>query len=584
MEATYRMTIMGEEIMAFIRTVKVKTSSGAIEEYVRIVESCREGDRQKQRVIAHLGNIKSLKNDAKKIVNGLLRVVGEKPLTFASDGKLLRAKEYGVRFVVEALWDELGFNRLVTKGLRKSKADLDYGRWIRMMVVNKLSDPLSKLGIFRWLHRVWWPGHGFQEEVCNESVNPEERLELSRGEVMKFYRAMDYLFKLKEEIENHIYHLVRDLFHLEVDLIFYDLTSSYFEGEGPGDFAKEGYSRDHEPGKNQIVIGILLCNGMPIGHEVFEGSRVDKKTVKEISAKIKNQFKINRCIFVGDRGLISRENLKELEDEKRVESILALKRRRNREVREVLCNKDRPLMFCRESEELEWLETKGDEGIRYIICHNPSVEVEQKEQREKNLALLEEALKELQAKVNAMKRPSIKNVVKQVEEILTHKHGRRFIDYQVDEKTRKLSFWRKEESLLLEEKLDGVYILRTREEALSPLEVIKAYKDLMIVERAFRTMKSSLELRPLRHHKADRVRSHVFICVLAFFFTKYLEKKLKESKVSLSAEMAWESLKNLSVGQLDFNGTTHSYVSEPTYYHKLIFKSLGLNSPNRTTL
>ena len=98
------------------------------------------------------------------------------------------------------------------------------------------------------------------------------------------------------------------------------------------------------------------------------------------------------------------------------------------------------------------------------------------------------------------------------------------------------------------------------------------------------TMKSSLDLRPLRHHKADRVRSHVFICFLAFFFAKYLEKELTEYEVSLSADMAWESLKNLSVGQLDFSGITHSYVSEPTYYHRLIFKSLGLKYPNRTTI
>jgi transposase len=569
--------------MAFIRTVKVKTSSGKIEEYVRIVESYRDKGRQKQRVIAHLGNVRSLKEDAKKIVNGLLRVVGEKPLIFASDGRLLGAKEYGVRFVVEALWDELGFNRLVKKGLRQSKADLDYSKWIRMMVVNKISDPESKLGIFRWLNRVWWPGHGFQEEAFNESLNPEEQLELSRIEVMKFYRAMDYLFKMKQEIENHTYHLVRDLFHLKVDLIFYDLTSSYFEGEGPDGLAKKGYSRDHEPGKNQIVIGILMCNGMPIGHEVFEGSRVDKKTVKEISGKIKGQFKIDRCIFIGDRGLISRENLKELEDEREFESILALKRRRDREVKKILFN-DRPLIFCREWEEFEWMETKGDHGIRYIICRNPSIEVEQRAQREKNIALLEESLKQLKTKVNAMKRPSIKKIIKQVEETLKHKHGRRLIDYKVDEKTRKLSFWRKEEALLLEEKLDGVYILRTKEEGLPTLEVIKAYKDLMVVERAFRTMKSSLDLRPLRHHKANRVRSHVFICFLAFFFTKYLEKKLTEHKIPLSDDMAWESLKNLSVGQLDFNGTTHSYLSEPTHYHKLIFKSLGLKSPNKTTI
>ena len=136
------MTIAGEEAMAFIRTVKVKTSSGKMEEYVRIVESYREGGRQKQRVIAHLGNIKSLKNDAKKIVNGLLRVAGEKSLTFASDGRLLRAKEYGVRFAAEALWNELGFDRLVKKRLRQSKADLDYSRWRKYYNISMTEDLL----------------------------------------------------------------------------------------------------------------------------------------------------------------------------------------------------------------------------------------------------------------------------------------------------------------------------------------------------------------------------------------------------------------------------------------------------------
>lgn len=105
------------------------------------------------------------------------------------------------------------------------------------------------------------------------------------------------------------------LFSLSVDLVFYDLISSYFEGPGLAGLAALGYSRDHEPGKPQVVIGLLLCNGLPIGHEVFEDNRVDKKTVKEVFGHLKKRFQIQRCIFVGDRGLISTENLEALKAE-----------------------------------------------------------------------------------------------------------------------------------------------------------------------------------------------------------------------------------------------------------------------------
>ena len=212
--------------------------------------------------------------------------------------------------------------------IRGGKEAVLYEKYIRMMVVNKLSDPESKLGIFRWLNGVWWPDSEFPEELHNESLKPEEQKGMAKREVMKLYRAMDEMIKKKEELERHIYHKLRDLFSIEVDIIFYDLTSSYFEGRGPEGLARLGYSRDNEPGKTQIVVGVIMCNGFPIGHEVFEGNRVDKKTVKEILDKIKGQYKIDRCIFVGDRGLISKENLEELEKGKEFDSILALKKKK----------------------------------------------------------------------------------------------------------------------------------------------------------------------------------------------------------------------------------------------------------------
>ncbi|MEA3421779.1 MAG: IS1634 family transposase, partial [Acidobacteriota bacterium] len=524
--------------MAFVRTLKVKSSSGQIHTYARIVENYRDRKKRKQRVIANLGNVTTLKKNYKQILNGLARVVGKEHPLFKDDLKNKAVKEYGVYYVVGKLWELLKLNSVISHFLEKEKVSLDYAKWIQMMVTNKLSGPKSKLGIFEWLKGVWWPDNGFDSRVFDESLSPLEHEKIRKVEVMKFYRALDHLLKMKVEVENHLYFEFRDLFNMKVDLVFYDVTSSYFEGNGPKNFAVRGYSRDHEPGKNQIVIGLIMCNGLPIGHEVFEGTRVDKKTVNEVLNKLKEQFEIEKCIFVGDRGMISPENLGELEAHG-FESILALKKRRNNEVKEILLGPE-PLIYCRLNKELEYREVKGENGLRYIVCHNPEVGKEQRKYREENLQELQSQLNKLKEKVNSQKKPQIKRIIRQVEEILSHKHGRRFFNYKVDEKTRKLSYWQKEESLKLEEALDGVYILRTCEPNLTPVRVIYAYKELIDVERAFRTMKSVIDLRPFFHRDWDRVRAHVFICVLAYLLNRVVDRALKKAGIKLSAERAYE--------------------------------------------
>lgn len=570
--------------MAFVRKVKAKTGRGGYDEYVRVVESYRENGKVRQRIIANLGNVKTLKKDIHKIVNGLLRAVDEHGLVDPATGERCKAKEYGIRYVVEHLWERLGFSEIYKHvEIRGGREAVPYEKYISMMVVNKLSDPESKLGIFRWLARVWWPDSGFPEELYNESLDPKQQKGLSRKEAMKFYRAMDEMIKKKEELENHIYHKLRDLFSIEVDIIFYDLTSSYFEGEGPGEIASLGYSRDNEPGKPQIVVGIIMCKGFPIGHEIFEGNRVDKKTVKEILNKIKWQYKIHQCIFVGDRGLISQENLKDLEEEKEFDSILALKKRRNNEVKRILLG-EKPLVFCKEKEDMEWAEVAGENKVRYIVVRNPEVAKGQKEWREKHIKELDAELRSLQEKVNSQKRTSIKNTTEKVVEILSHHHGRRYFAYSFDKGDKRFRYWIKDESLRLEESLDGVYILRTKEQSLSPIEIIKNYKGLMEVERSFRIMKDVLDLRPFRHHKDIRVRAHVLICFIALLFSKIMEKYLKDKKVDLSAPMAWESLKNMQITEIEFHGDKYQYLTELTYYQKIILNALGIKPPNRLTI
>ncbi|MBW1705039.1 MAG: hypothetical protein JRJ86_07695, partial [Deltaproteobacteria bacterium] len=145
--------------MAFVRVVQTRSSTGEMQKYVRVVENRRERGKSVQHVIANLGNVKVLKKDIKRIVNGLLKAVGERPMVAAEDCSALSTVEFGVRYVVEALWKLLELDDLIKGQMKSRRAELEYERWIRMMVVNKLSDPRSKLGIFQWLRGVWWPDH-----------------------------------------------------------------------------------------------------------------------------------------------------------------------------------------------------------------------------------------------------------------------------------------------------------------------------------------------------------------------------------------------------------------------------------------
>lgn len=568
--------------MAFVRTVKTTSKTGESYEYLRIVESYWDKGKRKQRVIAHLGNIAVLRKDIKQIVNGLLQKVGEKPLVFADDLRNEADKEYGVRYVASFMWQQMGLEELIQKILKRKKVELDYGNWIKMMVVNKLSDPRSKLGIFEWLGRVWWPEHGFEERVLEgkRKVEVEEKERIAKREVMKFYRALDHLLGMKKKIENHLYGRFRDLFHTEVDLVFYDLTSSYFEGEGPEGLACLGYSRDHEPGKSQVVIGLVMCNGLPIGHEVFEGNRVDQKTVKEILAKLKNQFKIKRCIFVGDRGLVSKENLEILEKYEEFESILALRKRRNNEVKEIMLGPE-PLIYCRIDDDLEYQEVSGKDGLRYMVCRNPEIAKEQRAKRQNDMAEIEKELGELKAKVESQKRPSLKKIIKSMEEILSHRYGHRLYRYELDEKNRSFKYFKKDEEIKLENELDGVYILRTYEQDLTPEEIIESYQDLQDVERAFRSMKTPLELRPFFHHKEERVRAHVFICVLAYTILKVVEKMLHDVDIKFTGKKTFSLFKQMGIAVMKVGDESYAYVSEPTYMQQKILKALGIQSPSR---
>ena len=276
----------------FIRIAKQKRGD-KVYRHLQIAESFRDpakGKAPRTRIIAHLGTVEGLgEEQIEKLIAGLQRAIGKEP---AAPTELLFARDFGDVHAVSGVWDLLGLSAALDQCRIAGRSCAAVSELVKMLVVNRLCDPCSKLALLDWL-----------ESVEYEGAAPSYH---------QLLRAMDRLIRVKDAAEVRI--AQRLLAEGEaLDLVFYDITSTYFEGErslGEEDFRRYGYSRDHRFDRRQVVIGMVMTrSGIPLCHHVFPGNTVDKVTVSAVVADLQQRFRLGRVIFVGDRGMLSDANL-----------------------------------------------------------------------------------------------------------------------------------------------------------------------------------------------------------------------------------------------------------------------------------
>jgi len=308
--------------------------------------------------------------------------------------------------------------------------------------------------------------------------------------------------------------------------VLYDVTSSYFEGR-TCPLAKRGYSRDKKRGKLQIVIG-LLCNreGRPVAVEVFEGNTGDPRTVAPQIKKLRERFGLERIVVVGDRGMLTDARIRE--DLGPVEGLSWITALRAPAIQR-LAAKGAVSRSLFDETDLAEISSEDFPGQRLIVCRNPLLADERSRKREE---LLQATEKELDKIVAATRRDRQRlqgadKIGLRIGRVLNkYKVGKHF-DLEITETS--FAFSRKQDQILDEAALDGIYIVRTDvpEEDLSAQDTVRVYKSLSVVERAFRTMKTiDLKVRPIHHRKEDRVRAHVFLCMLAYYVEWHMRQKL----------------------------------------------------------
>lgn len=544
---------MWHNVGMYIRTIQRKNKDGSVVRYIQLAHN--QWDPQagcaKAKVLFNFGREEEVDGEAlKRLVKSINRFLGPEEILRHEAGrtatllKFITSRPLGGAWLLDRLWEELGIKGVLEALLKKRQYKTPVERALFAMAANRALDPMSKRGVEEWV----------KEDVVISGV---EEIPLQQ-----LYRAMDFLLENEAELQKQVYSSVANLLNLEVDILYFDTTSTYFETEDEdedGGLRRRGYSKDHRPDLPQAVIGLAVTrDGIPVRCWVWPGNTADISVVEQVKKDLVG-WKLGRVITVLDRGFNSKDNLRYLRragghyiaGEKlrsgKAKTAEALKRagryqtvRDNLEVKEIVVG-------------------NGEARERYILVRNPEEAARDKARREKIIKELEEQL------------PHMKSHVKAVCELMAQPVYGRYL--KLDSRSLpKIDRAKIRE----EEKLDGKYLLRTSDDTLSAEDVALGYKQLLLVEDAFRTLKSRLDLRPVYHRLEDRIRAHVLLCWLALLMIRIAENRTGQTWSSLRA-----TLQRMHLGE--FSGTAGQVRqrTETTPAQEQIFKALAVKEPPR---
>ena len=558
--------------------VKVSTvrSGKKTYRYLTLAESFRdENGRPRSRIVARIGEVSEMttSGELERIIEALSAQLGRGPSLWLSAES---APSYGAMAACDAYFSRLLLDELFD-GIGRRRRAAGLGDAVFAMVANRLVDPGSKRRcVTDWLG--------------TDAALPDGR---SAPSLDRLYRALDAVADSKDEIEAHCFSELCNLANLDLRLVCYDLTSTYFEGEvkPSARFPSKafGYSRDHRSDRPQIVIGLLVTSdGIPIAHHVFAGNTSDVSTLPGVMDDLQSRFGVGRIALVADRGLISEENLAQIAANG-FDHVLATRLHRDPSVAAVFRAAARDdAVFVAVGDDGTRATEVSYESRRYVVVDSPRRHVRDDARRRELLAATEDRLIALTERVRKGRLVDPAKIGAAAGRILRDSgvsscfvtriaHGVFTWDY--DEKAMDY-----EENLLA-----GRYVITTSldEKAASTAQVVAHYKSLQSVERRFRVLKDFLALRPVFHYTERRVRGHVAICVLAAIIEAVMTLDLAGGKITdpdltdqpLSARRALRELERVRMLRfVDANDDERRVVTRPNTFQAKVLAAFGVDT------
>jgi len=556
----------------YLRATVRRTKGGELVRYLQLAHNERnERGVPVARVIHNFGREDRLDREALgRLVRSIQRFLGGEETLRASapDGfRFVRAPEAGGPHVLDALWSELGIGKAISRVAGRGRGRSGVERAVFTMVCQRCLEPASKLEATRWLGRdVILPGI--------EGVSDDE-----------LYRAMDFLLACSERVQESVFFSVANLLNLEVDVIFFDTTSTYFEVDVDDDaidaeeeapdgrrLRRLGHSKDHRPDLPQVVIGLAVTrDGIPVRVWVWPGNANDQRLVEQVKADLAG-WRLGRAIYVVDSGFAGRDNLRRLRSAGG-HYIAGVKLRSGMPETEAALSRQGRYRVVKDNLRVKEVRVgDGDAAVRYVVCHNPA---EAERDRARRQTRLERIERELARLAEQRQRATTK------QERQAHLRGECALRdhptlsrYLRQSKRGRLALDRGK--IAAEERLDGKYLLTTSDPSLSAEDVALGYKQLIEAERSFRDLKGTLLLRPVFHRKDDRIRAHVLICFLALVLVRLAETRTGETWRIIRAELG-----QIRQGHFRSNEGDFTQTSELTLRQRDLHNALGVPEPPR---
>lgn len=495
--------------------------------YVQLAHNRRVGSSVVAEVLVNLGREDRLDLEGlRRLAASITRYTDGGGAGVGVDGgelEVVRSRPLGSAWLLDALWRRLGIDRALADALGGRRYRTDVERVLFAMVANRAIAPSSKLAAAEWVSEdAWIPGlEATDKDQC--------------------YRAMDVLLDADAQgrVQEAVFFACADLLNLEVDVLFFDTTSSYFEVEdedpGPEGLRRFGHSKDHRPDRVQVLIGLAVTReGIPVRCWVWPGNTADQSVVKQVKDDLAG-WRLGRAVWVVDRGFSSEENLRYL-TRGGGHWIAGRRLRDNTPDAQAALARQGRYRTVRENLQVKEVQLAADAlpGVRYIVCLNPAEAERDRTQRERQLTTIAaelERIEAMRAKKNANKR-EVATHVKAECALRDHPTLGRLLRQTTAGRLRV-----DQAKVQAEERLDGKFLIATSDPDLTPEDIALGYKNLLEAERSFRDMKGTLELRPVYHRLEERIRAHILLCWLALLLLRTAENQTGQTWRRIRTEL-----------------------------------------------
>lgn len=568
----------------FLRKISVG-KDGKQHDYWALVESVRTERGPRQRVVSYLGDMdeagrlgvhRSVEKDLPDQESLFDETTSPKWIEVdVRKVRTERSRRFGDVWLALELIKKLGLDELLDHVIPETHTKISWATLANVLIVSRFCEPSSELHIAE---------HFYRKSALSDLLGiPDEDIYDNR-----LYRTLDKILEHKDEVQQHLKERLGELFAIKYDILLYDVTSTYFEGqELKNPQAQRGYSRDSRPDCKQVCIGLVVTKeGIPLGYEVFEGNRHDSKTVETIVEKMELLYGKSDRIWIMDRGMISQENLELLAKEGR-RYIIGTPKSQLKKFEQHLLSQDWKQVY--EGLEVKLCPSPDGSDELFILCRSAARREKEKAIRNRFVEHLEKGLERVKKSCDAgrVKNPEV--VGRRIGRLLErYSRASALFDINVKERDGLLDLtWTIHNTCSDWARLsEGHYLLRTNVKDWTSEDLWKAYIQLTEAEAAFRIHKQDLQLRPIWHQREDRVQAHIMVCFLAYVLWKSLAQMCKQAGIGNDPRTILEEIKNLTLVDVVLQTRTGTEirlrcVSKPEQHLAILLQKLKLRPPDR---